>query len=877
MSDDIASLGLSVDSKPVDRARDSLGRFTAAAKEAEGQAGKTSDAFGKAASWTEQLADAIAKAQEEAEKLSKSNEAPEQLGEGLGKAGDAAKLSGNQIAELGHIARSTFGVLLAGGSIFQALGYEANRLVSVLTIGPGGVGGTLKAIGGLFVDLGKWIAGFIVPLTAATAAAIAFVGAAALVGASWSSAQSEIKVALQGIGSAAGITADDINAIAFASASTGKQTVGDARDIAIALAKTGKVSADVAAQIVDLSKGYSDFFGTNAQDTADQLARAFEDPAKGVDDLNKKLGAFDYSTQQNIKSLATQNNLMAAQKALAAGIAPVLETASENTSSWSKAWDAVYASASKYWAKAGKAVDDLAGYNSKVEQLDAALASLALAQTAAANAFTSDIRDKDLQAVAALQAQVRSLTAELTRTANAGRQTAQNLESIRIGTIIDQIDPFAAGIRKAKDELADLTKAANDPALVKSLGGADVLNRSIGLLQSQIEFRKRDVDLAKQQYQDEVAAINARTNAEKAEAAFQAALHAAQNDGAHSPEEAQQVAEIARRRTIVGLEKEQNDAIRDRVFANQQSVDSAQLELSLVGQNIGEQTRLRTQFQLLAAAKEEAFRTGGVVSQKDIDSANKTADALGKLAEDSARANAVLQSTFDRAQLGRSDIDQAVYSKLQSAGLLVNGQITDAQTQALAGQLRLNEELQRSIDIEKGFASDFLHDMLQGKSAAEALGNALENLASKILDNSLNTLFAGLTGSGATGGKGLFGGNILPGILHAGGDVGSSAYPRRSVSPLAFLGAPRFHDGVANLGLRPDEQPAILQKGETVLPRGFSMGGGGVSISVPVSVVAPGADAATLQALTNEVVQLQRSLPTQVLKIVRQGQADRRI
>ena len=70
--------------------------------------------------------------------------------EGVGK---AAALSGNQIAELGHISRSIGGTLMAGGSIFQALGYEANRLVSVLTIGNGGIGGTLSAIGGGLVSL----------------------------------------------------------------------------------------------------------------------------------------------------------------------------------------------------------------------------------------------------------------------------------------------------------------------------------------------------------------------------------------------------------------------------------------------------------------------------------------------------------------------------------------------------------------------------------------------------------------------------------------------------------------------------------------------------------------------------------------------------
>lgn len=54
----------------------------------------------------------------------------------------------------------------------------------------------------------------------------------------------------------------------------------------------------------------------------------------------------------------------------------------------------------------------------------------------------------------------------------------------------------------------------------------------------------------------------------------------------------------------------------------------------------------------------------------------------------------------------------------------------------------------------------------------------------------------------------------LAGIFHEGGVVGEPA-PARAVSPAVFSGAPRLHSG-----LLPDEFPAILQRGETVIPRG---------------------------------------------------------
>ena len=67
--------------------------------------------------------------------------------------------------------------------------------------------------------------------------------------------------------------------------------------------------------------------------------------------------------------------------------------------------------------------------------------------------------------------------------------------------------------------------------------------------------------------------------------------------------------------------------------------------------------------------------------------------------------------------------------------------------------------------------------------------------------------------SGALGGLG----SIFAPVLHAGGMVGGAA-PQRMVPATAFAGAPRMHSG-GWAGLRPDEVPAILQKGERVLNR----------------------------------------------------------
>jgi hypothetical protein len=66
--------------------------------------------------------------------------------------------------------------------------------------------------------------------------------------------------------------------------------------------------------------------------------------------------------------------------------------------------------------------------------------------------------------------------------------------------------------------------------------------------------------------------------------------------------------------------------------------------------------------------------------------------------------------------------------------------------------------------------------------------------------------------------------SVFAGVFHDGGVVGAGGVSR-AVSPGMFAGAVRYHEG-GIAGLMPGEVPAILQAGETVLPKGTQPGGG---------------------------------------------------
>lgn len=98
------------------------------------------------------------------------------------------------------------------------------------------------------------------------------------------------------------------------------------------------------------------------------------------------------------------------------------------------------------------------------------------------------------------------------------------------------------------------------------------------------------------------------------------------------------------------------------------------------------------------------------------------------------------------------------------------------------------------------------------------------------------------------------------GVLHNGGFAGSG--PKRNVNPLAFAGAQRFHSG-GFPGLRSDEVPAILQKGELVLSKKQLAGGVSGNKSMRIELVNKGS---TQSKITD--ANLTANLEGDILRIV---------
>ena len=184
-------------------------------------------------------------------------------------------------------------------------------------------------------------------------------------------------------------------------------------------------------------------------------------------------------------------------------------------------------------------------------------------------------------------------------------------------------------------------------------------------------------------------------------------------------------------------------------------------------------------------------------------------------------AKAKNQKNYDEAQKNKS-WDQALRD-----GFLKTQEDAKSWAEVLEGVAQT-----ASTSMGEAFSDGVFAVMENGFEGLEDVaGNFLKNLTKMFMDFAAQQVVMGIFGA-------IFGGvtgNISPSIMgnsgfgrHNGGIVdGSPGSFSRSINPFLFLGAPRFHTG-----LLPGEFPAILEEGETVIPKGGFRGNANISVNI---------------------------------------------
>lgn len=172
-----------------------------------------------------------------------------------------------------------------------------------------------------------------------------------------------------------------------------------------------------------------------------------------------------------------------------------------------------------------------------------------------------------------------------------------------------------------------------------------------------------------------------------------------------------------------------------------------------------------------------------------------------------------------------------------------------ASAQLAESQGRLQEAVREVNDMGRDALGGFITDLRNGVSAADALSNALDRVIDRLLDSALDSLFAPSSGGGLLGaifgslaGARARGGPMTPGRSYLVGEKGPEVV------------TPRFGaDVVANRDI-------------SKMSRGGA--GGGVTISMPISIDATGADAAGLARVERKLADLRREVPGMAVRVV---------
>lgn len=119
---------------------------------------------------------------------------------------------------------------------------------------------------------------------------------------------------------------------------------------------------------------------------------------------------------------------------------------------------------------------------------------------------------------------------------------------------------------------------------------------------------------------------------------------------------------------------------------------------------------------------------------------------------------------FQQAQIGRTAREREIYNALQRAGIDASHEEAPA-IMAAAGALydmelaydRVIDRADALRDAAGEFLQGFVQDLRDGESGVEALGNAFERLADRLISSGLDMLITNLFGAAGTAGTGTMG------------------------------------------------------------------------------------------------------------------------
>lgn len=287
-----------------------------------------------------------------------------------------------------------------------------------------------------------------------------------------------------------------------------------------------------------------------------------------------------------------------------------------------------------------------------------------------------------------------------------------------------------------------------------------------------------------------------------------------------------------------------NKAVVDETNrAKKAGVELTQQQVDLVKQQAGQEfdrAHAEDQVNQLVAQRTALFESLQIAQAAgDQGKVASTIDLIGQV-EEKLKSAIPAAIAFWQA-IGGSGAEQEI-AKLKAIQDGIGQTLQKINKQFLPSAQQINEQL---ADIGGNAFSAFAQAIAQGENAAQAFFDALkQGIADFLIEIGKaiikQALFNAISGGIGGGGSGGIGGSIaswVTSLFHEGGIIGSpSASGTRSVNPMIFANAQRYHGGGIIGDLKPGEVPIIAMKDEEMLtrddPRHSLNGGGGTAVNV---------------------------------------------
>ncbi len=591
-------------------------------------------------------------------------------------------------------------------------------------------------------------------------------------------ALNQLNAALKATDFTAGVTAQEITALGEAVEGNTLFKKEDIQQAASSLVSFQNVAGETFTRALRLSADLAVRLGTDVPSAADMLGKALESPEEGLGRLARKFSDLSPTQKEVIENFVKQGDIASAQ-------AVILEHLEEKTKGLADAQAQGLTGAAN---QLGDAWDDLLeSFGRTISESGAAQVSLNLLTKA-----------------------VRGLQEALNPTRE---QQKSQLE----------------------EEIADLQNSFGTKLDIAVLGSAP------GLEAKKRELQKINDEIAAEQKKADEDTQNARTAAEKA---------AAERRNNQLLELQKKYLKEYEDVTLTASQKILRDAEerRKQILAlNKGDANSEAAREALAALNASTKAKLadanKTTAKSSGSTKDDSEETRKRAIQEvnrallqtkpSYDLAKQALDEWKeKLIENLGGATEANQEYIDKIEQIYSVKLKEIYNK----SLLDSDKWEDGASRAL--KRYADEATNAAKNAEDLFGSaatkveDTLVDMVTtGEFSFKKLGDLVQSIEQDILRmfirQQITGPIAGALGDFAKGSGGDIFSSIFGSLFHDGGVVGVSGVSRRAVPAYAFAGAPRFHNG-----LMPDEFPAILQKGETVLPKNTKMGGNNITFNI---------------------------------------------